>query len=70
MNILRKLQLVFPSTNKRMVRVETLPIAPSQALHIVRIDGAEYLVALGAGPPAILPLALRTSEFVKVECRS
>ena len=56
MNILRKLQLAFPTASKRMVRLETLPIAPSQALHLIRVDGTEYLVALGAGHPSIVPL--------------
>lgn len=67
MNILRKLQLAFPTASKRMVRLETLPIAPSQALHLIRVDGTEYLVALGAGHPSIVPLgsvALPTSDPV------
>ena len=58
MNIFRKLQLAFPTANRRMVRLETLPIAPSQALHLIQIDGTEYLVAIGAGHPSIVPLGL------------
>lgn len=55
MNIFRKLQLSFPTAKKRMVRIETLPIAASQALHLIRVDAMEYLVVAGNGNCSIVP---------------
>lgn len=54
MTILRKIQLAFPQRSKRMEKLETLQLGPAQALHLIRVDGKEILVAIGAGSPAII----------------
>ena len=58
MTILRKIQLAFPQRLKRMEKIETLQLGPAQCLHLVRVDGRELLVAIGAGSPAVLPAAV------------
>ena len=55
MTILRKIQLAFPQRLKRMEKIETLQLGPAQCLHLVRVDGMELLVAIGAGSPAVVP---------------
>ena len=55
MTILRKIQLAFPQRQKRMERIETLQLGSAQCLHLVRLDGVELLVAIGAGSPIIVP---------------
>ncbi len=37
-----------------MEKLETLQLGPAQALHLIRVDGKEILVAIGAGSPAII----------------
>ena len=53
MTLFKKIQFAFPQRLKRMEKVETLQLGPAQFLHLVRIDGGELLVAVGAGSPTI-----------------
>lgn len=54
MTILRKIQLAFPPRLRRLEKIETLQLGPAQCLHLVRMDGRELLVAIGAGSPIIV----------------
>ena len=65
MNFLKNLQLSFPAVKKRMFRLETVPLAPSQTIHLIRVDSLEFLIVAGGGGSAIVPLHAVSLEKAK-----
>lgn len=55
MNFFKKFQISIPMRKRRMEKLETLSLGPAQFLHLVRVDGQDYLVLLNGGHPAIFP---------------
>ena len=54
MNLLKRIRFSLPLKHNRLEKLETLQLTATQCLHLVRVDGLEYLLA-GGGQPVILP---------------
>ncbi len=54
MNILKRIRFSLPLRHNRLEKLETLQLSASQSLHLVRVDGLDYLVG-GSGQPVMLP---------------
>lgn len=55
MNILKRIRFSLPLRQNRLEKLETLQLSATQSLHLVRVDGLEYLLLGGGGQPVILP---------------
>lgn len=55
MNILKRIRFSLPLRQNRLEKLETLQLSVSQSIHLVRVDGLDYLLFSGGGQPVILP---------------
>lgn len=59
MNILKRIRFSLPLRQNRLEKLETLQLSATHSLHLVRVDGQEYLLLGGGGQPVILPTFLK-----------
>ena len=64
MTLFHKFRISIPIRSRRMEKLETLSLGPVQSLHLVRVDGQEYLVLLGGGNASMLPAPQTPREIV------
>ncbi len=62
MNILKRIRFSLPLRQNRLEKLETLQLSATQSLHLVRVDGLEYLLLGGGGQPVILPTFIRPNQ--------
>jgi hypothetical protein len=65
MTFFKKFHISMPVRTKRMEKLETLSLGPSQYLHLVRVDGQDYIVLLGGGHSTILPKPAPLKEMAQ-----
>ena len=55
MNILKRIRFSLPLRQNRLEKLETLQLSTTQSIHLVRVDGLDYLLFSGGAQPVILP---------------
>lgn len=63
MNILKRIRFSLPLRQNRLEKLETLQLSATQSLHLVRVDGLEYLLLGGGGQPVILPTFIKPNPY-------
>lgn len=63
MNILKRIRFSLPLRQNRLEKLETLQLSATQSLHLVRVDGLDYLLVGGGGQPVILQTVSKPHQF-------